>query len=197
MVTKHKTLIIYTHPNPKSFNFAILSAIQEELAGRGHEVRVRDLYSEPFKAVLDTADFVALAQGQVPEDIAREQELIKWAEALIFIYPVWWFERPALLKGWIDRVFTKGFAFNYSAEGAKGLLTHKKALVIQTAGNTDEELARNNVLEVIQRPMTEGTLQFCGITDVKCKTFAAVAKGGAPRNDEMLREVREVLLRGW
>jgi NAD(P)H dehydrogenase (quinone) len=137
-----------------------------------------------------------LSQGIVPDDIKREQELIAWADHLVFIYPIWWFERPALLKGWIDRVFTNGFAFSYG-NGVKGLLKHKKALVVQTAGNTEAELQKDNIIEIIQRPMTEGTLQYCGIADVRVRTFAAVAKGAPNQSEVMMTEIRDVLLKDW
>lgn len=192
-----KTLIIYTHPNPKSFNHSILLAVQDELLRKGHEIRIRDLYSEPFNPVLGATDFIAFSQGLIPDDIRREQQELLWADHLVFIYPVWWFERPALLKGWIDRVFSNGFAFTYGPQGAKGLLHHKKALVLQTAGNTEQELKQDNVLELLHKPMTEGTLRFCGIPDVQARTFGAVSKSTPEQYEVMLKEVREKWLREW
>jgi len=191
------TLIVYTHPNPQSFNFAITKTVEETLVQKGHQVKVRDLYAEPFKAVLDAADFESFAKGIIPDDIKREQELLTWAEHLVFIYPIWWYDRPALLKGWIDRVFSHGFAYQYGPSGVKGLLKQKKALVIQTAGNTEAELQEDNIIEIVQRPMTEGTLEFCGIPDVQVRTFAAISKTDLSRNAAMLLEVREQLLKDW
>jgi len=192
-----KTLIVYTHPNPRSFNHTILKMIERDLTQKGHEVRVRDLYAEGFNPVLGATDFVDFAQGRVPEDIQREQKMLEWASHLVFIYPIWWWERPALLKGWIDRVFSNGFAFSYGEGGVKGLLKHQKALVIQTAGNTDEELARDKVLEVLQRPMTEGTLEFCGISDVRVRTFGSVSKATPEQFESILTEIREKFLADW
>ena len=192
-----KTLIVYTHPNPKSFNHRILCLVEETLTKKGHEVKVRDLYAEPFNPVLGATDFVSFSQGIVPPDIAQEQKLLSWAENLVFIYPIWWYERPAMLKGWIDWVLSHGFAYSYGPEGSKGLLKHKKALVIQTAGDPETELLAGKKVEVFQRPMTEGTLQFCGIQDVRARTFGSVSRANAEHYEEMLKEVSTKLLSDW
>ena len=186
-----RVLIVYTHPHSQSFNHAILNVCKEEFAQKGHDVRVKDLYAQGFQPVLGSSDFEALARGVVPADIKREQEDVAWAEALVFLYPVWWFDRPALLKGWIDRVFLNGFAFSYGPQGAQGLLRHKWAAVIQTAGSDKQSYVNADAVDLIQRPMTDGTLRFCGIQAVHCMTLYAVAAGGEQAQAQKLQEVRE------
>ena len=185
-------LIVYSHPNPKSFNHALLLAVQDGLKSAGHAVKVRDLYAEPFKATLDAADFGQIMSGTTPPDIKAEQDLITWAEGLVFIYPVWWFGLPAALKGWIDRVFLQGFAFAVTPLGLKGLLKHKKALVLNTTGGPEGNYDAGNTKEIYIRPMTDGTLTFCGIPDVRHKTFFAVPYIPQEAREAMLREAEEL-----
>jgi NAD(P)H dehydrogenase (quinone) len=185
-----RVLVVYCHPNPKSFNHAVKDEVAVGLAEAGHEVKLRDLYAEPFKTTLDAADFGQIMGGSTPVDIKREQELIAWAEGLVFIYPVWWFGLPAALKGWIDRVFLVGFAFSYEATGPKGLLKHRKALVLNTTGGPEGIYKATDSKEIYIRPMTDGVLRFCGIKDVHAKTFWAVPYVDDAARKAMLVEAR-------
>ena len=166
-----KVLIVFTHPNPQSFNHALLDKVREGLEQAGHEVRVKDLYQEKFDPILQASDLEMLQKGNIPKRIKKEQDQLLWAEGLIFLYPLWWFDRPAMLKGWFDVVLTNGLAFEYSSEGVKGLLKHKKALVIITAGGSEQYFKDNDALQLIHRPVTDGTLSFCGIKDVSHQIY--------------------------
>lgn len=166
-----KVLIVFTHPNPNSFNHALLENITAGLEESGHEVRIKDLYQENFNPILSGDDLAVLQTGKIPGNIAKEQEQLLWADGLVFIYPLWWFDRPAMLKGWFDIVLTNGLAFEYSSEGVKGLLKHQKALVIITAGGSEDYFKDNDALQLIHRPVTDGTLSFCGIDDVSHQIY--------------------------
>lgn len=90
-------LVIYAHPNPASFNHAILEAYTRELAAAGHEVRIRDLYATGFNPVILQSDYDMINRG-TPEDIRQEQDHIRWAGVMTFIFPVFWAGMPAMLK---------------------------------------------------------------------------------------------------
>ncbi|MEW6758742.1 MAG: NAD(P)H-dependent oxidoreductase [Acidobacteriota bacterium] len=181
-------LIVYAHPNPLSFNHAVKEEIRQGLEGAGHAVRVKDLYAENPKVTLDARDFGSISTGRTPEDIAREQAEVLWAEGLVFVYPIWWFSTPAILKGWIDRVFLNGFAFEIGPEGAHGLLKHRKALVVTTTGAPEASYEAGKAKDIILRPMTDGTLGFCGIPDVAAKVFYAVPSATENQRKAMLVE---------
>lgn len=183
-----RVLILYAHPNPSSFCHAILRRVEASLMAGGHEVQVKDLYAEGFNPVLSAAELGALNDGRVPEGIAREQAALRWAEALVLIYPLWWFGRPAILKGWFDKVLTNGFAFEYTAEGLRGLLPARKALVLVTAGSDEAEFERMQAKDLILRPVTDGTLRFCGVDEVQGKVFFAVPTVDAAARGRMLEE---------
>jgi len=188
-----KVLIVFTHPNSNSFNHALLENISAGLNHAGHEVKVKNLYEEGFNPVLDSDDLSALHNGNIPDRIAKQQrellwaELL-WAEGLVFIYPLWWFTPPAMLKGWFDVTFSNGVAFEYSNEGAKGLLKHKKALVLITAGASKEYFKENNALEISYRPLTDGTLGFCGIEEVTQEIYYDIVNSSDEDRADILKQ---------
>lgn len=128
------TLIIYAHPTKESFNSSIKNQVIKVLDRKNHEIKIRDLYQLNFNPILTEDDFTSFSQNKVPEDVQAEQNAISWADHLVFIYPTWWIGMPAILKGYIDRVFTNGFAFRHTKDGSQGLLNGKKVIIIQTTG---------------------------------------------------------------
>lgn len=186
-----KVLIVFTHPNSSSFNHALLEKIKTGLKQSGHELRVKDLYQEDFNPVLNSEDLTQLHQGDIPLRIAKEQQQLLWADGLIFIYPLWWFTPPAMLKGWFDVVLSNGVAFEYSSAGAKGLLKHKKALVMITAGASKEYFIENDSLEISYRPITDGTLAFCGIENISQEIFYDIANRSDEERAKILQKAEE------
>ncbi|KAG1661937.1 putative NAD(P)H oxidoreductase [Nymphon striatum] len=183
-------LIVFTHPNSSSFNHAILERISAGLKEAGHTIKVKDLYQENFDPILSANDLEQLQQGKTPPKIAKEQEQLLWADSLIFIYPLWWFGRPAMLKGWFDIVMTNGLAFEYSSDGAKGLLKHERALVLITAGGSKQYFEDSDALQLIHRPITDGTLSFCGIKDVSHEIYYDIANISDEERTKITRRCR-------
>lgn len=188
-----KALVVFTHPNPKSFNKAILDTVTSELQKKNAEVRIKDLYAMNFNPVLSGSDFQQLIAGQTPQDIAAEQADITWADTLIFIYPIWWWGQPALLKGWIDRVFSHGFAYQQNEQGIVGLLKNKKALVITTSGSDEATWDQTAATQAIKRVMIAGTLNFSGISDVTYKNLFSVPVVSDADRQGMLAEVQKLI----
>jgi len=185
-----KVLVVFTHPSDSSFNHAILDNIVTGLEQAGHQVRIKDLYKENFNPILTGDDLAKLHDNNIPEKIQKEQQQLLWADGLVFIYPLWWFDRPAMLKGWFDIVLTNGLAFEYSSEGVKGLLKHKKALVIITAGGSKQYFIDNDALQLIHRPVTDGTLSFCGINDVSHQIYFDISNLSDVERQEILTEAK-------
>ncbi|MFK7795274.1 MAG: NAD(P)H-dependent oxidoreductase [Gammaproteobacteria bacterium] len=180
-------LIVYAHPNPLSFNQSILKVINSAFKNKGATVRLKDLYAERFDPVLGEAQLSLQSEGKLPDDIKREQEQVTWADTLVVIYPLWWFDRPAILKGWFDRVFTHGFAFNFDENGVQGLLTGKRAMVVVTAGGTKEDFGKD--ADQLTKSTTEGTLAFCGITNIVDRVFYSVPIVEDEARAKMLEEL--------
>lgn len=185
-------LIIYAHPYAQSFNKALMESSQKGLEAAGHTVRIKDLYAEASDPVLKADDLEQLQQGTIPEKIQSEQDDLMWADGLIFIYPLWWFDRPAILKGWFDHVLTNGTAFEYSQEGVKGLLPHKHALVLITAGGDESYFQKTDAEHLIYRPVTDGTLAFCGIDDVQHRIFYNISGKTDEERSTILKDVEQL-----
>ena len=192
-----RTLVVFTHPNTQSFNHDVLATVVETLKSKGHSVKIRDLYKGSFNPVLAAPDFVSFQKGVTPQDIASEQELLTWANHLVFIYPVWWWDRPALLKGWIDRVLAHGFAFRSNAGKAEGLLNHEKCLVVITSGNPLEEMKRTGADEVVRKSMTDGTLVYCGIKNVQSVIYGSIPRISDEERQKNLSDIRDNHLQSW
>lgn len=185
-------LIIYCHPNPKSFNAAILETYSNTLKSKGHEVRVRDLYQMKFNPVMDRADFEAMHKGTFLPDVKEEQEHIRWAEVITFIYPIWWSGMPALGRGYVDRVLSEGFAYQFGPEGLKTCLDDKKAVLINTMGAPESEYEKTGMFKSIHQTTVEGIFEFCGMKVVVHQYFGAVPLVSDADRKAMLDKVKKI-----
>ena len=164
-----KVLIVYAHPNPESFNHAVLEEFTRGLRDGGHSVEVVDLYGIGFDPRIKSEDLAQFRGGKMPDDVLEQQEKIKKADAMVFISPIIWGSLPGMLKGWMDRVFSAGFSHRPPRKGEvgpQGLLTHKKALIINTTMLPDP-LYKNLGLETtIKTTFDNYILKTVGIQNV-------------------------------
>ncbi|MBT3206067.1 MAG: NAD(P)H-dependent oxidoreductase [Gammaproteobacteria bacterium] len=159
-----KHLIIYTHLNPNSFAKAVADEVESAAAGKGHEIKSIDLYAEKFNPILEFPDIqYSFMNGDAPEDVKAYQQQISWADQITFIYPLWWGHMPAMLKGFIDRVFSNGFAYTYDENGPKGLLEGKSVHQFINTGNPSEVLSENGMHDAIRKEQEGGIFGFCGM----------------------------------
>lgn len=132
--------VVYCHPSENSFTFEVKNAFLRGLEDAGHSYEVSDLYKMGFNAEFSEREYLRdsfyTENGVIDDDVLCEQRKIESADAIAFIYPVFWTEAPAKLVGWFDRVWTCGYAYG-SAPTMKQL---KKALVIAAAGKSIEAL---------------------------------------------------------
>ena len=140
-------LIIYAHPSEDSFAKKLVDRIvaySETL----NDVIVRDLYKMNFNPILTKEELTNLKKGIIAEDVDKEQELVEDADVISVVYPLWWSSFPAILKGYIDRVFTYGFGYQAGEEGVEGLLTGRGVVLHTSMGNVvteeDEEVLLPN-----------------------------------------------------
>ena len=189
-----KVLVVYAHPNPQSFNHAILDAFTKGLAEGSHTYEVVDLYAIRFNPCLDVEDLTKLTAGKVPDDIKAQQEKVTHAEAIVFIHPVWWAGPPAILKGWIDRVFSMGFAYRFDEKTGEpvGLFKHRKALVINTAGAGEEDAKASGMTDAINHTEVQGMFSFCGIRKSQHVVFYNVMMTDNKTRLKYLEEAREL-----
>jgi NAD(P)H dehydrogenase (quinone) len=157
-----ETLIIYSHPNHTGFCGTYLKEIEKILKKEKQEYELIDLYKIKYNPILSNNEHYTSGNYHKAKDTLVFQEKIKHAKKLIFIYPTWWQTLPAILKGFIDRVFVSHFAFKYENGFPRGLLKNKKAIVFTSAGGP-RLYSRVILCDKALRVMTKDILNFCGI----------------------------------
>jgi NAD(P)H dehydrogenase (quinone) len=126
-------LIIACHPRADSYSAALRDAVRAGLEAAGHELRLRDLHADGFVPVMSAAEHrVTNTPGANETCIAAEVDDLRWAEALVLVYPTWWYGMPAMLKGWFDRVWLPGVAFRIGAGAIEPLLTNIRRIAVVT-----------------------------------------------------------------
>lgn len=158
-----KNLIVYAHPNSGSLNHFFKQTVLESLQDSGEEIALRDLNEINFNPVLSLADMNGQRMGKVADDVQTEQDFITWADRIIFIYPIWWTGMPAIMKGYIDRVFSYGFAYRYDHGGQKGLLTGKKTIIINSHGKSNEEYEAMGMDKALALTSDTGIFTYSGL----------------------------------
>jgi NAD(P)H dehydrogenase (quinone) len=182
-------LLVFAHPERRSLCGALRDVTVAALEAQGHAVAVSDLYAMNWVSAVDRADFPglapearlrvaaasgdAVAAGRLTADVTAEQDKLLWADQLILLFPLWWFGLPAILKGWVDRVYAHGFAYGVGEHSdrrwgdryGEGRLAGKRAMLIVTAGGWEEHYAArgiNGPIDDLLFPIQHGILFYPG-----------------------------------
>lgn len=183
--------VITAHPWDGSYNRALYDTTIRALESRGREVVTIDLNKDGFDPVMKQADLALFSKGKsTDEQVARYQAILTNTEELVFIFPLWWFGPPAILKGFMDKVMLKNFAYTESKVGLKGSLTHiKKATVITTSESP------NAFLRVMGNPIknafVNGTLRVVGIRRIARFNHGRTKSGSDKSRKAFLRKVEK------
>ncbi len=157
-------LIIYGHPSKKSYTFQVLEQLLHALERENHSVALSDLYAMNFLSDMTEREYdregFANLELPVSDDVKAEHEKIEKADCIIFLYPVWWSDCPAKLKGWFDRVYSVGYAYGDDASGQRiqKMKTIKSGHVICTAGHPNEFLNETGIAESMKTIMINDRL---------------------------------------
>ncbi|MBP3616148.1 MAG: NAD(P)H-dependent oxidoreductase [Alphaproteobacteria bacterium] len=182
-------LLVYGHPKtPTSFNFSLKEKLVSVLKSKGYNVLVRDLYEVSFNPLLSSEDLAKLHNNEIPDDIKQEQEFIKNADVIIFIYPIWWAGSPAIIKGYIDRVFSYGFAYMYRGNKVVGLLTDKRAIVINSNGSPYELYENEGFYPAMRKVVDDGIFRFCGFNKIKHIFFGGIMNKTQEEKDMNIKQ---------
>ena len=202
-----KVLIVYAHPERKSFNAAMLACARETLERAGHEVRVSDLYAQNFDPVASDRDFSgrrfpdhlqydreqkhARAHDLLAPDIQAEIEKLLWCDFLILQFPLWWFSVPAIMKGWFDRVLVNGVAYGAGMRYDTGGLRGRRAMIATSTAAYPDMCAPDGLvgdLDVILWPLQNGTLAYTGFDVLAPFVAHSVNYVDAARRESYLRD---------
>lgn len=185
-----KNLVIYAHPNPASLNHFFKQTIVESLKNSGEEIVVRDLNEINFNPVLSLNDMRGQRMGQVSEEVKTEQDFISWADQIIFVYPIWWTGMPAIMKGYIDRVFSYGFAYRYDQGVQKGLLTGKKTVIVNSHGKSNAEYQAMGMDKALALTSDTGIFTYCGLEIKKHFYFDKADRASAENISEWENQIK-------
>ena len=156
-------LIIFAHPNEKSFCAAIREQIIAGLKTKNHQIRTHNLYKDKFNPILSRKELLDKRELENDNQAVKYQKDINWAERIIIIHPAYWYTTPAILKGYFYRLLTEGFAYDYVIEHPEPKLLGKKGLLIQTFDA--EEALEKKLFEDVTRKTVLYTWQYCGVEE--------------------------------
>jgi len=201
---KKNILLVHAHPEPTSVTRQLADISVRTLQAQGHEVAQSDLYAMHWKAIFDADDFPrranaerlsfieesghAFANGCQTADVEAEQRKLLAADAVILHFPLWWFGMPAIMKGWVDRVWAFGLAYGYRGAGnayryGEGGFAGKRAMLAVSVGGPAEDYSPrgiNGPLEQLLFPITHGTLFFPGMDVLPSFAVYGTARIDAP-----------------
>lgn len=162
---KKNVLVVFAHPNHDSLNYALLEQTKAGLADAGHDVEVLDLYAENFDPVLTFDKEHRRRELHCRPETEQYRQQVRWADHLVFIFPIWWGGMPAILKGYFDKVFTSGFSYHFKWVIPKGHLKNKTAWIITT--DDTPALFQNFFMQDYGRVLKK---QICGlVTGMRAK----------------------------
>ncbi len=190
-------LVVLGHPDPESFNHAIAQTAVRTLESREHDVIFHDLHAEQFDPFLPAHEIPQ--DGQVDPVIQRHCDELAAADGIIIVHPNWWGQPPALLKGWIDRVFRPGVAYKFldgdSGEGVPvGLLKARAALVFNTA-NTSEEREITIFGDPLERIWKDCIFDLCGVTTFYRTIYRIIVTSTSEQRQAWLHDVAQTVTR--
>ncbi|MFP4484511.1 MAG: NAD(P)H-dependent oxidoreductase [Spirochaetaceae bacterium] len=187
-----EAVVVLAHPKRGSFNHALADTVRDGLDDAGITVHFHDLYAENFDPVLTVDEFHRkLTFDPIVQRFSREVES---ARLLVFLHPDWWGQPPAILKGWVDRVFRPGVAYEYEGEefGSKekiGLLANRRALTVITSDAPPTEL------ETVVHLWRRHIFAFCGIEEEEVLVMPRLRESTHRQRREFLDRVRREALR--
>ncbi|MEB6334360.1 NAD(P)H-dependent oxidoreductase [Serratia rhizosphaerae] len=159
-------LIVVSHPLQHSLTHGSAAAIAEGItaANPTHTVDIADLTQEGFNPTFSAADMAAFQQtGAVPPDVLAEQARIDRADALVLVFPVYWWSMPGLLKGWIDRVFTNGWAYDdTSGDTVVKKLAHLPVHLVALGAVNRQTFVKRGYADAFNTQVGHGIFDYCG-----------------------------------
>lgn len=186
------SLIVVSNPEPASLSHHVADRLAQRLPRGG--VEVADLAREGFDPRYRVGDRVAYVGGEFPDDVAAEQRRIDRASDLVLVYPVYWWSMPALLKGWIDRVFANGWAFDVGVDAGVSPRLQKLTMhQIPVAGTGPDDLARYGYDDAMRTQIERGIVDFVGARrGVTAFVYESEQESAQARADAVERAVAAV-----
>ena len=187
-------LIILGHPDPKSFNHALAAGVSAALRSDGHQVTFHDLCAEGFDPLLPAREVPDTAP--ISARIRNHCDELRSADGIVIVHPNWWGQPPAILKGWIDRIFRSGIAYRFdegdSGEGIPSGLLKAKAAVVLNTSNTPAEREQSAFGDPLETLWRKCIFDLCGVRDFHRKTFGVIVTSTLEQRRAWIKEAQEL-----
>ncbi len=185
-----KTTIVFAHPWHGSFNKAILDTVIKKLEAKSKDYQVIDLNKDNFNPVLEEKDLALYSQGTTTDELVLSyQDVLKETSDLVFIFPIWWYDIPAILKGFIDKVMLKNFSYVETKYGLKGLLTHINKTTVITTSEYPTWYLKLLSGNPIKGTFIKKTLKSVGLKNIKWFNSEYTTSGKKEKRINFLRKV--------
>ena len=178
-------LIVLDHPNPKSFSHAIAAEFIRGATDAGHTTETADLNAEGFDPRWTMADVNSDGGATTPADVKAEQARIDRADALCFVFPLFWWGMPATLKGWVDRVWSWGWAYDQLDDPEISLQRPRTGVFLVPAGARSDEMETMGYTNAIHTSWIKGTFGYFGFTN-RALHLLNGSTGSDPRRSALL-----------
>ncbi len=176
-------LTVLDHPNPASFSAAAAQAFMRGANDAGHTTELADLNAEGFNPLWSMADIA----DDTPPDVIREQARIMRADAICLVFPLFWWGMPAMTKGWVDRVWRWGWAYDQLDDPEKSLQRNRTGVLLIPAGARSDEIKTEGYLDALETTWTKGTFGYFGFSPRKLELLYG-STGSAPRRAALLEQ---------
>jgi len=179
-------LTVLDHPNPKSFSAAVAAAFMDGARAAGHSTELADLHAEGFDPRWTMADIEDDGRATSRADIAVEQARISRADAICLVFPLFWWGMPAMTKGWIDRVFGWGWAYDQLDDPEGSLLPTRPGVLLVPAGARSDEIEEQGYRAALETAWIKGTFGYFGLAPRALELLCGA--DGSPQRRQALLE---------
>lgn len=159
-----KHAVVVAHPNPDSLTCAIGRTYGEAVEALGHTATIRDLYRMGFDPCLKASEIPGAAGARFGDDVAAERKVLSDCDVFAFVYPLWFNAPPAILKGYVDRVFSLGFGYEPALHGTDPLLTGRRLISFTTSGAPEAWVRDTGAMGALTTLFDAHVASVCGLT---------------------------------
>ena len=184
-------LTILDHPNPASFSAAVAKQFMDGAKAAGHSVELADLYAEGFDPRWSMADIEQEGAETTPADVVKEQERIARADAICLVFPLFWWGMPSMTKGWVDRVWTWGWAYDQLEDPEQSLQRSRSGVFLIPAGARSDEMENDGYLAALETAWIKGTFGYFGFSPRKLEVLNGTT-GSSKRRQSLLEKSYQI-----
>lgn len=184
-------LTVLDHPNPESLSAALAKQFMDGAEAAGHSAELADLHAEGFDPRWSMQDIEADDGAKMPSDISFEQDRIARADAICMVFPLFWWGMPAMSKGWVDRVWSWGWAYDQLDDPELSLQRPRTGVLLVPAGARSDEMKDKGYLEALETAWIKGTFGYFGLSPRKLEILYG-STGSESRRASLLKSAYEI-----